>query len=264
MKIWRTSIEVVRDPRARNSGWQFLFLIAVLTPLFYVIVWKQWALVASPAVFCLLIVVLILVAFFASAIEAAFTVVTSSPAYKEIFEEITEKQNQLAANLEPIDMKESLSLSSDEEKTRSKILSKSKRLGIKRRALNGEMRDEFVGALSAFSVFLNTGLAAFLPFTVVNSFASPLINVPYPLVTVGNDGVLFSVSNYGFVAPKLLIFFASAIPVLILGKIIPKMVGFRYPRMAYKFYWFGRGIHFALGWIAIGAKWPLLLQIKKV
>jgi CBS domain containing-hemolysin-like protein len=262
-ELAKRKFRLVQDPNAPKSGRQFLFLIGVLGILFYVLVWRQWVLVTSPGVFCLLILVLILVAFFASAIEAAFTVVTNSEAYKRIFAEITTKQNQLAAQLEPIDQKDSLSLSKDEEKTRSRILSESKRLGIKRRALNGEMRDEFVGALSAFSVFLNTGLAAFLPFTLMTSSSSPLIHIPYPVSTFGNEGLLVSISTYEFVAPKLLIFFSSAIPVLILGKIIPKMVGFRNPYIAYKYYLFGRCIHIAFGWIAIGAKWPLSWRIAK-
>jgi hypothetical protein len=241
---------------APKGGRQFLFLIAVLAALFYLFVWKQWALVASPAAFFFLVFLLIFIAFCASASEAAFTLVTGSEAFAAIFAEITKRQNELASELAPIDEKDSIHLSSEEEKQRGKILAKSRRLGIKRRALNGEMRDEFVGALSAFSVFLNTALAAFLPFTLIGTSNSPLIRIPYLFATFENQKLVVTSAEYALVAPGLLIFFSSAIPVLILGKIVPKMVGFRNPKFfAYDHYWFGRCIHITLGWIAIGAKW---------
>jgi hypothetical protein len=125
--------------------------------------------------------------------------------------------------------------------------------------LKSDERDVVVGSLAATSVFLNTGLAAFLPLTILSKVSSDsMITIPYPWLMAANNHVQLEILKFGITSPNLLVFFASSMPVLLLGKIVPKIVGLSYPKFfAYTCYAFGALMTNFFGWIALGVLWPV-------
>ena len=233
----------------------FLVLVLIMMIVGYVFIWMQASLIADLLLFWALICFLITTAFWASATEAAFSL---APTRGEILQAVSQEFLGFATKLEPIDQAIATSgshmLSPQQEKTRGRLLRKIKRVTVKRRALDGTERDEYVGSLSAFSVFLNAGLTAFLPLSLVDAIAKEeTTNI-----------LVLGAWDFTFPNSKILVFVASALPVLLLGKMIPKMIGFRYPMFfAYRMFWFGRAVKFVLGWIALGVRWPISSFIIK-
>lgn len=102
---------------------------------------------------------------------------------------------------------------------------------------------DIVGALSALSVLLNTALAAFLPLFLVHG--TPVGTLDLGVTSLDRQ--------------KIMIFVATALPIIYFGKIVPKTVGSQYPVFfAYKLFFVGNWAFWIIGWMPRGLHWALL------
>lgn len=250
-------------PRARGAV-QFVFLAALVGALCYVLLIQQINQIMHPWWFSAIIVLLVFAAFMGSATEAAFSVAEKSKVYEAVDDDL----EKIAAQLDPLEEKIAehglAQLDRAEKRELSKLMRRLARVQRKKSALDGTDRDQFVGALAAFSVFMTTGLAAFLPVTLMTPDPKQFLRIPYGGLESITDGMIFRVHWYHFSGQKLLIFFAASLMVLIFGKIVPKICGLTWPKQfAYSCYGFARVIQWTLGWVTLGIKWALSGVLKK-
>jgi hypothetical protein len=238
---------------------RFVALVVVLGLLGFLFIWLQWSLIVHPAYFLGLVALLVLAGFLSSAMEAAFSVAVRS---NEVLDAIDGELTAEAVKLDPIDQKiaagGSANLSPQDQQTLRLTLTRLDRLKTKREMLVGEGRDIVIGSLATTSLLLNTALTAFLPLTIIEKMPQvPIVSFSYPWLQWQTSPVQIVFLQAGFTNSKLLVFFASSIPALLLGKIIPKIVGLKRPKpFAFDCYFLAAIMARLFGWITLGMLWP--------
>lgn len=246
-----------------RKGQRSLFLFILMTAfLFWLFVYQQWYLVSSGALFVTLIFAFVVLSFFSSAIETAF-----STAH-------TDKSIQVALDRETASIGERYNVYdemvragtsiSNLDKTQRRELAKiekdDRRLRRKRASLEESSRSIYVGTFATLSTFLNVALAAALPYALVNSTV--------PVTPIGLDfvywvsptptGLNWVWGHLDLSGQKVLVFFASSFPILVFGKVLPKEIGalFNY-YFAYKLNFVARAFVRVVGFIPAAFRWPL-------
>jgi hypothetical protein len=250
-----------------------IFLIVILSFMFLIFVVAQIELIENPTLFWLSILVLIFASFLTSATEAAFSKVSDD---KNLAKMAEAKAAETVEKVEALDKKGTMNLTDSERGKREQLQNRAKRYIKKQEVMNGVGATEIVGSLSALSLLLNVGIVSLTAESLSSSPSKNLICFPVEYLTGRPkcQNEMFS-ELYGFLAPYTaqnfyeftskfaITFVASSIPILILGKILPKMIGFKYQEIfAYKMYWFGQFAFTLFGWISIAIKYSLLKFTK--
>ena len=226
----------------------FVALLLAVMFLSWIFIWQQRQFIERPGLFATLILLLLAFSFWSSATEAAYSVVATQP-----------EPEGLAAAIDAAARK--LSEAADENKVKEHPEAVDNRPLLKlvqrRRSLKSVYRDRYVGAFASASVFANTALVAFIPAAMATNVTSTSLD------SLLRDLGQPELSQY-VGGPKMLTFVASTFLLLLLGKVVPKMVGFRFPH----FFTYSLGpaadaIQFLFGWIPRGAKYPLTGVLRK-
>lgn len=225
----------------------FVFLLLVTSSLGYYLVYEQADIIQAKTSFFALSLVLISLAFIFSSVEAAFSVSNRHPAISEAINPDLMKMEEEWARIDEKSDGNIRNLSADDRRRRNSLEKKADKVAKVRQILmeNGGRRVDTVGALSAVSVLANTALAAFLPLFI-------------------DDDAKGSawIGSLGLDQAKLLIFVASALPIIFFGKIVPKTIGLRYPaQFAYRFFAVGNAAYWTIGWMPRGLNW-LVMRLR--
>lgn len=232
----------------RSDGRCFIFLIATLLLSGWLFVWQQRELIERPALFWGLILVLLAFSFWFSATEAAFSVVAQRP-----------EPEGLAAAIDAAAKKLSESANENQAKEHPEAVDNRPLLKLvqRRRSLKSSARDRYVGAFASASVFANTALVAFVPAAIAAEPPPTSLNAFFASIGIPE------LSRY-VGGSRWLTFVASTCLVLLLGKVIPKMVGFRFPHVfTYKLGRAADAVQLLFGWIPRGAKYPLASVLRQ-
>ena len=229
-----------------NRDWgglgSLLVLVGASFACVYFFVFRSVGLIENDLAFWGLGLILIFVSFILSAVEAGFS---SAPGEKRIATELTQLLSEKALKVHESDAEVheagAIEQSFAARRKCGAALRSWHRVKAKQKNLDGSGRAQVVGALSALNVISNTALATFLPAFLVHAVAT-------------------DAPGQAYVSPeKMLIFISSALPILYFGKIIPKMVGLRYPYVwAYRAYWIGWASNRLIGWIPRGLIYGLI------
>ncbi|QFU07178.1 hypothetical protein PARPLA_00878 [Rhodobacteraceae bacterium THAF1] len=240
--------------------WLLLFTV-VTCGVFYVFVHGQWYLVSSTKLFVALIVIFVGLSFFASASETAFstahTDVRIQEALREEFEGVAARYNDFEEVIRNVGLQ---NLDKHQKRKWMRVERDQRKLKRKEDSLGETSRAVYVGSFASLSVFLNIALAACLPFALVSDPGSvPLmISTPYPVV--GNASLSYEWLQLDIGGQQVLIFFASAFPILVLGKVVPKEIGAIFNMFfAYRMNPVARKVAFVMGPIPKAMSWPLEL-----
>jgi ABC-type multidrug transport system fused ATPase/permease subunit len=240
----------------------FGFFVFGVLIVFYFFVFQQWHFVSSTAMFLLLVFVFVVLSFLSSAFETAFSTAHTD---RRIQESIEDEVGKLALRYSQIDevirSGQSIeALSGSQRKELRRLDKMAKKLKRKRTSLEEESRAIYVGSFASLSVFLNIALAALLPFALQDStIAESVISLNY-ISSLGFSGnaITYTWSSIELGGQKTLIFFASAFPILIFGKIVPKEIGIVFNHLfAFRFNRLARVIVAVVGFIPKGMSWPL-------
>lgn len=238
---------------------RFILLILFIFVPAYVFIYKQVAIIESPIAFISLVVVLIIASFVSSAVEAAFSVASDK---QDISEKVKEDLKSSAEKFSPLDAKiakfGSAALSDAEQRQWNVYMKQNRKAQKIARSLDGTEKNVYVGSLATLSVFLNTSLAAFLPYTLSSHSYQKLVVIPYPTLKIADSDLKIVWESFDATGEKTLVFIAASVPILILGKIIPKLLGIRhYYFFSYRCNFLGRVPRNVFGWITLAVKWPL-------
>lgn len=217
----------------------FLLLTGGTAALVYVFIFQRAELVGNWGGFLGLIVCLILLSFLLSAVEAGFSAAPKDAEITgKIIAELAARAQKVAETDKAVqDAGGDIAKSLGPRRRNEAAVRRWERFKKKEANLVGSRRIQFVGALSAANVVANTALATFLPIFVHR--------LPGGTSLFGPE--------------KMMIFVASALPLLYLGKIVPKMIGLQHPfAFAYRFYWVGGICNLAVGWIPRGLAYLLI------
>lgn len=231
--------------KPRDWDWDgivsLLVVGAATAVLGYVFVWKSRVLIGDGAGFFALVGALVFLSFLLTAVEAAFSIAGKIKTVTDKLDEIIlSSTNELAA----ADVAVAAAAIAKSAKVRRKqraAYRKFRRLKRKERHLVGRGRIRVVGALSALNVIINTVLVTFLPTFLLRTDGprDPAIALLPP--------------------DKLLILVASALPILYIGKIIPKMVGLQHAHgWGYNLYFIGNVADRLIGWVPQGLHYGLV------
>lgn len=242
-------------------------------------IYLAWAFVSNFLAFFLIFVLSLVFAFVFSVTEAAFSRI---PSYKnEIEEYFTGKEildyqhyeaTRAAANAAEALTLAASSTRSDQRRHSSaekrvkrvrKVLKKSQKA---RAIVRPEQTKKCVGALATVSVILSSFLTAFLPFAIDKEAVVPKgIGFLKGFVPEGVDHPVNSlILNLPWAHDKMFVFLLSAIPVLVLGKIIPKFLGLTYPTyFALKLIVCAKFANVMFGWLASGVTYLPQLFIRR-
>jgi hypothetical protein len=229
----------------------FVGLLVFSAVLVWLFVWWQRQLIADPALFWTLTGILLILSFWTSATEAAYTVVNTLGDPKSLTEKLDKAAQQITqAAADKAKFMEDPTLLSRPAK-------KLKRLNARRTTLSNDARDNFVGAFASASVFLNTALVAFIPAALIHGMQPET-----DLKSMLNKTVPPEWHPY-LSGEKWLTFAASTLLILIAGKIVPKIIGFNFPFIfAYRLGPLADVVYFLFGWVARGARYPLRGMLK--
>ncbi len=227
------------------SCFSSLCLAAILVTVLFV--YWQRELVADWPVLATLLLVLLLFSFWTSATEAAYAIVYTIGEPPRLTQDLAEE----AARLTAVAREERFIADPGLLDNRKLV-----RLVALQSSLAAGSRDSYVGAFASASVFLNTALVAFLPVALVQN---PQQRTTLRSFLAGLEGYGMRSEWHGYLSgTKWLTFVATTLSLLVLGKIVPKMVGFAYPYLfTYKLAGPARLVHFLFGWIGRGARYPL-------
>lgn len=241
--------------------WLIVF-VAATTIIFYVFVFQQWYLVASTGGFITLVLIFAVLSFFSSAIETAFS---SAHTDKRIQEQLATDAEEIAKRYEKFDnlIREGTSLvqfSASQRRELKKLERADRRFKRKRASLEEASRSLYVGTFTSLSVFLNIALTAMLPYAMVSQ-PQQIDPIGFSFVKwfyATPEGIKFVWASIDASGQKVLIFCASAFPILVFGKIVPKEFGalFNY-FFAYRLNWWARKAVIAIGIIPMGLQLPL-------
>lgn len=249
-----------------NKFWT-LCLLFILGTVFYFFVFLQWYLVSSTWLFVLIVIFFVFMSFASSAFETAFsTASTDSRIQQAIATEakiIAQRFNKFdrivleGRSIEQFDAAEKRELAQTQRAKR--------RLERKEGSLGEEERSLYVGTFASLSVFLNIALAASLPYAMATNVETiaPIKFSFISWIEGSQDGLKFVWKELDLSGNKTLVFFASAFPILIFGKILPKEVGIVFCHFfAYKLNAVARALVWLFGVIPLGMRWPIGLLRK--
>jgi uncharacterized membrane protein (DUF106 family) len=231
----------------------FAFLI-IITYFFAVL---QFSFVASPATFWAIICALIVSSFISTVMEAAFSTITTdensfAAGISAEMDEVFEKRSHLEGALSFVPTRA-------QSKEMQRLHKKSRKLKSKHRLASGIDRSAIVGSFATLSVFLNTSIAIFLPLSMQRGVGQ-LLTIPVPSAvehmacTIGKIGC--GVTGLDLTSEKLFLLATSTIPLLILGKIVPKAIGMNFPSpWLTRLSWLAPVVMMSFGWISVGCGW---------
>jgi hypothetical protein len=215
--------------------------------------------------FLILLISLLTASYFSSAMEAAFSV-----GYKdEIIVDALITEDAILSERYEKQVRDRLPRSGEEPFTYAHVRAVKRhhrtirKFTEKELSLSENGRSVYVGSLAALSVFLNTALVAFLPAAINSTGITDRIGLPYPTATLNGAALEFGSGFLDLTGEKLFIFVAVSLPVLIVGKIVPKHFGMNNPFFyAYRLNWAARLVRRMLGWLSVGSMWLLIRQPK--
>ena len=268
--------EEIGPPKARHFIGMLVFFGACI---FYI--YLAWAFVANFLAFSLIFVLSLVFAFLFSVTEAAFSRI---PSYKneiekyfagkevidlQCYEVRRAKANAAEAQTLRADGswrdKRDLSAAKKQVKKITKVVKKSQKA---RAIVRPEQTKKCVGALATVSVFLSSFLTAFLPFAI-DGDAELSVGIGFLkrfTVQSPDHPISSFINTMPWAHDKLFIFLLSAIPVLVLGKIIPKFLGLTYPRFfALRLIACAKFANLVFGWLASGVTYlPQVLILRRI
>lgn len=261
-------VSEVGIPKTKSFIFSSAFMLACLV---YVIV--AWTFVSNLFVFSAIFVFSIGLAFLSSLTEAAFSKISSykdelnlylnekrafdivqrAPVKKEA-DEFRDRLLTEAVRLTPAQKKEFRLAKRNNHKFARRL----KKADRQRSLMRPAYTKQAVGALSAFSLTLSTFLTAFLPYSIDTDVFNSSQSVDFMAACQANSIQTFDwlscLTSLPLENSKVFIFIVSAVPVLLLGKIIPKFLGLTFPTyFALKLFWFGRVANVLFGWLSSGA-----------
>lgn len=222
---------------------------------------SQSDLVTSWFWFAIVFILLLLASFVTSVMEAALT-----SASKQAKIQIAMRRLKKRAIVERNELLHAVQQDNVEVLGRSNrsnvraLERRSARLSMMAHVVSEEGRGVSVGAFASLTLFLNIALAAFLPFVLIEASEANLkgvVGLDLPLVGLASEGgIRVDTWFLDLTGTKLFVFVATAIPLLLLGKIIPKEIGSRHYRFfALRWNCFARFVVRVLGWLPAGALW---------
>lgn len=247
-----------------NIKWLIFFVLSVAA-LFYIFVFNQWYMVSSTPTFVSVVIIFVGLSFYSSASEAAFsTAHTDTKIQKALAgdsEVIANKYNDFQNTINEV------GLGNLDEKQKN-LLKRIDRENIKLRkkieSLDESSRAIYVGTFASLSVFLNIALAACLPLALVSTMTEAkgiIVGIPYPYIF--EESLRISWFSLDLSGQKTLVFFASAFPILVFGKVIPKEVGVLFNMLfAYRLNSLAQWLVFFFGFIPKAMSGPLALIRK--
>jgi CBS domain containing-hemolysin-like protein len=204
----------------------------------------------------------VVLSFFSSAIETAFSTAHTDRRIQQALEKeagaIAERYNQFdeivrsGVSIEQFD--------AGQKKSLAKLERDNRIFKRKRASLEEASRSVFVGTFASLSVFLNIALAASLPYALVKSptVVKPIGFKVITSLTFTENGIGVVWSQLDMSGQKMLVFFASAFPILVFGKVLPKEIGALFNHFfAYRMNKVARGLVNVFGFIPKALKWPL-------
>lgn len=233
-----------------------LSVVIALVFLIYFFVICQWALVVDEWAFALVLAILLLASFFSTLMEAAFSAAfdpkdPSNRKLRTMIIRAAEARNDLSVAIG------TRTMTADEEKSLKRIIRREGNLKKIDRARSGIDRNLYVGALATLSVFLNTSLAVFLPVALVQTPVSEVITMPFLNFSYSPEtGFVYGWEEIDITSVRVFVLCAATIPVLLFGKVIPKVLGREFAAVCIaKFGWLAQVTKFSLGWITLGLTW---------
>ncbi len=241
-------------------------LCIVLGLLFYTFVFLQRPLISDIFGFLFIIITLVAFSFLVSAMEAAFS---KAHLNSEIQQLIDHERNRHRTEYDQIytyiNENGHALMPPNLRKQFRDLQKKTDVIEEKEKSLQSHGRSLYIGSLASLSVFLNISIAILLPRTLISTPLTNLVEIPIPILshTLNPFNISLSLQWIDITGSKTLIFVCSTIPVLILGKIIPKEIGAHKDIFfAYKLNRLARGIVFVFGPITKGLVWPIGLFTK--
>ena len=240
----------------------FLFLMFLVINNVFI---PLYPMINNSYLFFGIIISLVFFSFISSACEAALSATKDQKEFSDIYDQKID--NIVRIHLLPFDEKGIRNLTAKEEKQLQKHKKKIRQLEKMKEMFDTNMVGYYIGALATLSVFLNLLVAITLPVAITNCIG--LLHIQYPLI-MSNHDPLIQVSTltiergeYDITSVGLLVFISSTIPVLLLGKIIPKDIGVRKSKFFLTQFrhliWVTGNF---LGWISKGTLWPVRLVVK--
>lgn len=244
-----------------NIKWLIFFIFGVAA-LFYIFVFGQWYMVSSTQMFVWIVITFVGFSFYSSASEAAFsTANTDTEIQKALAGESEGIANRYNAFQEIINKFGLQNLDKEQKKCLRNIDRDNEKLKKKIESLDQSSRAVYVGTFASLSVFLNIALAACLPLALSSApveVTSVVISIPYPYVI--EESLRITWIDVDVSGQKTLVFFASAFPILVFGKVIPKEVGVLFNMFfAYRLNASAQWLVFFLGFIPKAMSGPLIL-----
>jgi len=232
--------------------WLITF-VCLVSAMCYYLVFEQWYLVSSTGLFVVLVLVFVSLSFYCSASETAFATAHTDKRIQAKLSDETEEIAVRYSNFEEIIREQGLkNLSKGQWKIYERIEKDNNRLQLKSASLDETSRAIYVGSFASISVFLNVALAAFLPIAMVAQTVPLLpieLYVPHPIITTSEIKFDLALATFDISGRKTLVFLASAFPILILGKVVPKEVGALFNMFfAYRLNWLARPL-VAIFWV---------------
>ncbi len=253
-----------------NKLWFLLFVVVVAALCYYLVI-EQWYLISSTRLFIVMVVMFVSLSFYCSASEAAFAKAHTDERIQASLDDEAANIAKRYSKTEDLIQSVGLEKLNREQKKNYKLTERdNKKLKHKRDSLDETSRAIYVGTFASLSVFLNIALAAILPLAMVaspDSIKPIIVHIPLPDASVaetkpgassGGIQVYVQWLVVDLSGKKILVFLASALPILIFGKIIPKEVGslFHYT-FAYRLNRVARMLVKIFGFIPQAMSWPL-------
>ena len=243
----------------------FILTVILILFLIFQVILPQSCLISNIYSFWTIFVILLIASFFSSAMEAALSVASKHPdilqEVKSLLLDELEKRN---SKLEEIKTDKSSILSGSHNKSLNKLKDTSKKFELMEYSISEEGRGVTVGSFAALSVFLNVAITAFLPFALHGCSPIERVGIFYPKISsFDTSKPIYLIFGYlDLSGEKIFTFAIVAIPLLLLGKILPKEIGaVHYKFFSLKCNWFARQTIRVLGWLPSGTLW-LISKLK--
>lgn len=245
--IQRPRTKIVRKNIGKPGWISFSFMLLTLGCAVYY-VWVLRAFISNYFHFFGLLLTLIILSFLTAATEAAFSRASRDESISQYFDryEVDAIVRQSHANKLFMQKVADGKFSIFQRIRRFRIERKIQKNKVIKRSLDEENATRYVGALASLGVFLNSGIASFLPVTMLK-----------------NPDVLYSLNIFDYASFSLekqivFVFVSSSLPLLIFGKIVPKALGLSYPQFfGINFNFIARIANVSFGWMAKGVVAPL-------
>ncbi|MEM9795074.1 MAG: hypothetical protein AAF919_01200 [Pseudomonadota bacterium] len=249
-----------------------VFLFTVLLALFALLVAPQLGFIRDWPLFVCVFLSLIVLSFLASSVEAAIPFAVddeninrllrkSMIKYDREWRRVEAEWEDMKANPKktPLHLKKS-------KGKRRKLEDKLERHYWKQSVLSGNASKEvYMGSLATFSVFANAALAAFLPAAMTSERVDNWLT-SFPLPDFMKIGASFfgdaprgqpflPMTAIDFSNDKVFVFLVVSIPVLLVGKLAPKIAGQRFPVFfGFRMFWFAEFCRRFFSWPVQGVR----------